>query len=129
MGQDPVNNNVEAAWDHFAHEFNEQFTDHTQVQHARQQLDHLKFKFPDINQYISKFKDLASMVGYTVGNEETVNLFLKGFENALDILSLVLSPPLIHTYYEIKERTIAATRSRQLVNVIKKKTFRTFGGF
>ena len=31
-GRDPVNDNVEAAWDHFAHKFNEQFTDHTQVQ-------------------------------------------------------------------------------------------------
>ena len=128
-GRDPVNDNVEAAWDHFAHEFNEQFNDHTQVQRARQQLDHLKFKFPDIDQYISDFEDLASMVGHTVGNEETVNLFLKGFENTPDILNLVLSPPLIHTYYEIKERAIAATRSCQLVNVIKKRMFGTFGGF
>ena len=128
-GQDPVNDNIEAAWDHFAHEFNEQFTDHTQVQHARQQLDHLKFKFPDVDQYISNFENLASMAGYTVRNEETVNLFLKGFENALDILNLVLSPPLVHTYYKIKERSIAATRSCQLVNMIKKRMFGTFRGF
>jgi len=128
-GRDPVNDNIEAAWDHFAHEFNEQFNDHTQVQRARQQLDHLKFKFPDIDQYISDFEDLASMAGYTVGNEETVNLFLKGFENTPDVLNLILSPPLIHTYYEIKERAIAATRSRQLVNAIKRRTFGTFGGF
>jgi hypothetical protein len=128
-GRDPVNDNVEAAWDHFAHEFEEQFRDHTQTQRARQQLDHLKFKFPEIDQYVSEFEDLASMAGYTVGNEETVNLFLKGFENAPDVLSIVLGPPLVHTYYDIKERAIAATRSRQLMNAIKRKTFGTFGAF
>ena len=129
MGWDPVNDNVKAVWDHFAHEFNEQFMDHTQVQWAHQQLDHLKFKFPDVDQYISNFKDLASIAGYTVGNEETVNLFLKGFKNAPDVLNLMLSPPLVHTYYKIKERAIAATRSQQLVNAIKRRTFGTFRGF
>ena len=69
------------------------------------------------------------MAGYTVGNEETVNLFLKGFDNAPDVLNLILSPPLVTTYYEIKERAISATRSRQLVNAIKKRTFGNFGGF
>jgi hypothetical protein len=76
-----------------------------------------------------EFKDLASMAGYTVGNEETVNCFLKGVENAPDVLTIILSPPLIHTYYEIKERAITATRSCQLVNTIKRKTFGTFGSF
>jgi hypothetical protein len=57
------------------------------------QLNQLKFKFPEIDQYIAKFKDLVSMEGYTVGNEETVNLFLKGFKNAPDILTIILSPP------------------------------------
>jgi len=128
-GRDPVNDNIEAAWDHFAHEFEEQFRDHTQIQRARQQLDHLKFRFPEIDQYVSEFEDLASMAGYTVGNEETVNLFLKGFENAPDVLSIILGPPLVQTYYDIKERAIAATRSRQLMNAIKKKTFGTFGAF
>jgi hypothetical protein len=89
----------------------------------------LKFKFPEINQYVSEFEDLASMAGYMVRNEETVNLFLKGFENAPDVLTIILSPPLIHTYYKIKERAIAATRSCQLVNAIKRKTFNTFRNF
>jgi hypothetical protein len=92
-GRDLINDNVEAAWDHFAHEFEEQFWDHTQTQRACQQLDHLKFKFPEIDQYVSEFEDLASMAGYTVGNNEMVNLFLKGFENAPDVLSLILGPP------------------------------------
>ena len=90
---DPVNNNVEATWDLFIYEFNKQFKDHTQTQQAHQQLNQLNFKFPDINQYILDFKDLVSMAGYTVENKETVNLFLKGFENAPDVLNLILSPP------------------------------------
>jgi hypothetical protein len=96
---------------------------------VHQQLDTLKFRFLEIDSYITDFEDLASMAGYTVGNEETVNLFLKGFENTPDVLSLILGPPLIHTYYKIKDRAIVATRSRQLVNAIKKRTFGTFGSY
>jgi hypothetical protein len=96
---------------------------------VHQQLDQLKFKFPKIDQYVAEFKDLASMAEYTVRNKEMVNLFLKGFENAPDVLTIILSPPLITTYYKIKERAMAATRSQQLVNTIKRKMFGTFGSF
>ena len=64
--------------------FKQQFTDLTKAQRSRQQLEQLRFKFPDINQYITDFEDLANLSGYTVGNDETINLFLKGFEHACD---------------------------------------------
>jgi len=35
-------------------------------------------KFLEIDQYIAKFEDLARLAGYTVGNKETINFFLKG---------------------------------------------------
>jgi hypothetical protein len=35
-------------------------------------------KFPNIDQYIAKFEDLVQLAGYTMGNEETINLFLNG---------------------------------------------------
>ena len=41
-------------------------------------LDSIAFKFPKINQYIAGFEDLARKVGYIVGNNETVSLFLRG---------------------------------------------------
>ncbi len=86
-GLDPVNDNVPRVWDYFTETFEQQFSDLTRTQRSRQQLEKLRFKFPDINQYIADFEDLANLSGYTVGNDETINLFLKGFEGAL-------SPPL-----------------------------------
>jgi len=67
---------------------------------------------------ITDFKNLANLSGYTVGNDETINLFLKGFENARDILAGILAPPVPVTYYAIKERAVSVTKSRQLINAI-----------
>ena len=41
-------------------------------------LDVITFKFPEIDQYISDFEDLARKAGYTVGNDEMVSFFLRG---------------------------------------------------
>ena len=57
--------------------------------------------FPEIDQYISKFEDLASLAGYTVGNKETINFFLRGLPN--DIMEDVLKPPIANTYIGLKE--------------------------
>ena len=78
---------------------------------------------------MSEFEDLASMARYTVGNKETVNLFLKGFENAPNVLTMILAPSLISNYYNIKERAISTTKSCQLVNAIRKNTPEGFNTF
>jgi hypothetical protein len=56
--------------------------------------------FPEVDQYISKFEDLASLAGYTVGNEETINFFLRGLPN--NIMTDVLKPPIVNTYPALK---------------------------
>ena len=52
-----------------------------------------------------------NLSGYTIGNDETINLFLKGFENTRDILAGILAPPVLVTYYAIKERVVSITKS------------------
>jgi hypothetical protein len=42
------------------------------------QLEGLHMKFPEIDTYIAKFKELARQVGYTMGNPEMVCTFVKG---------------------------------------------------
>jgi hypothetical protein len=74
-------------------------------------------RFPEIDQYISKFEDLASLAGYTVGNEETINFFLRGLPD--DVMTDVLKPPFTNTYDALKERAIAVTKSKQLISAIK----------
>ena len=73
-------------------------------------------KFPEIDQYIAKFEDLACLAGYTVGNEETINFFLKGLSQS--ILEDVMKPPFATTYNDIKDRAIQTTKAKQLIEGI-----------
>ena len=116
-GLDQINDNVPAVWDQFLQELEDQFMDSTISQRSRVELEQLKMCFPEIDQYISKFEDLASLAGYTVGNEETINFFLRGLPD--DVMTDVLKPPIANTYQGIKERAIAVTKSKQLINAIK----------
>src|SRR6266853_1913361 len=117
---DPVNDNIPRVWDYFTETFEQQFSDSTRTQRSRQQLEKLRFKFPNIDQYIADFEDLANLSGYTVSNDETINLFLKGFKGARDLLNGILAPPLLNTYYDLKTRAINVTKSRQLINAIQR---------
>jgi|SRR5216683_126990 len=108
---DLINNNILRLWDHFTTMFEEQFTDSMRTQCSRQQLEKLRFKFPEINQYIADFEDLANLSGYTVGNNETINLFFKGFKHARDVLGGMLMPPIPITYHALKDRAISITKS------------------
>jgi len=74
-------------------------------------------KFPEIDQYIAKFEDLAHLAGYTVGNEETINFFLKGLSQS--ILEDVMKPPFATTYNNIKDRAIQTTKAKQLIEGIR----------
>jgi len=57
--------------------------------------------FPNIDQYITRFKDLASLTGYTIRNKETINFFLK--ELTTSVLKDILKPPFATTYHDIKD--------------------------
>ena len=128
-GLDPVADNVPRVWDYFTTTFEQQFSDLTKTQRSRQQLKKLQFKFPDIDQYITNFEDLANLSGYTVGNDETINLFLKGFKHACDLLHGILALPLLTTYYELKNRAINVTKSQQLINSIQRNSPSRFNNF
>lgn len=92
--------------------------DFMKTQWLRQELEKLHFKFPNIDQYIADLKNLANLSGYTVSNNEAINIFPKGFKHAHDILGGILSPPIPVTYYAIKECAISVTKLQQLINMI-----------
>jgi Retrotransposon gag protein len=93
---DPVNDDIQEVWTTFVQEFNDHFTDSQSQQRARIDLDRCKMRFPDIDQYISDFKDLVQQAGYTVGNEETIGFFLNGLSPS--ILDKVVKIPLPQDY-------------------------------
>jgi len=114
---DPMVDDIELVWEQFQAEFTEQFTDSQQQQRTQLDLDNCHMKFPEIDQYIAKFEDLARLAGYTVGNEETNNFFLKGLSQS--VLEDVMKPPFTTTYNDIKDRAIQTTKAKQLIEGIQ----------
>ena len=75
---DLAQDNVPALWDQFLVKFREQYQDTQSVERAQAELENLRLKMPEIDQYISKFEDLCYKAGYVQGNAEVTHLFLKG---------------------------------------------------
>jgi hypothetical protein len=114
----PVHHNVPAVWDEFEQAFKDKFVASTRELQARNQLEQLKFKYPDIDEYVANFEDLIVHMGYNLASKEVINLFLKGFSKNRNLLHKVFTPPVPTTYGAMKRHLIAIVKSMQLVNSI-----------
>jgi hypothetical protein len=110
--------NIPDLWMQFLAEFGQQFQDTQREDQAHTQLEGLQMHFPDIDQYIAKFKELAQQVGYTTGNPEMMHTFVKGL--MLSVMEDVLKPPHAQGYHVIKQKVIECTQSRLLISDILK---------
>ena len=70
-------------------------------------------KWPDINAYISSFKELLHLADYTTGNNESANLFLRGLPRS--IATKVMKAPFPTGYEEMKQKAIDVMRSSQII--------------
>ena len=104
---------IPAVWDQFLDEFDAQFMDTQQAERARMALQSLQMKWPEIDQYITNFEQLAHKANYMVGNKETVQFFVQGLVHR--VTEDVLKPPLVRTYAVIKERAIESTKAHQTI--------------
>jgi hypothetical protein len=89
----------------------------------------LKFKYPEIDEYIANFKDLIVHVGYNLASKEAINLFLKGFSKSRNLLDKVFTPPVPTAYGIMKRRLITIIKLMQLANSITQNApdFQHFG--
>jgi hypothetical protein len=124
----PVQHNVPAVWNEFEKAFRQKFMDSTSELHARNQLDKLKFKYPEIDGHIAEFEDLIVKANYNLASQEVINLFLKGFSHSRNLLDKVFTPPVPETYETMKRCMVAIVKSMQLVNLIAQNApdFRPF---
>jgi hypothetical protein len=98
-----VHHNVPAVWIEFEQAFREKFVDSTGKLRARNQLDKLKFKYPEIDGHIAEFEDLIVKANYNLASQEAINLFLKGFSHNRSLLDKVFTPPVPGTYEAMKK--------------------------
>jgi hypothetical protein len=113
-----VHHNVPAVWIEFEQAFREKFVDSTGELHARNQLDKLKFKYPEIDAHIAEFEDLIVKANYNLASQEAINLFLKGFSHSRNLLNKVFTPPVPKTYETMRKHMVAIIKLMQLVNSI-----------
>ena len=125
----PVHHNVPVVWEEFEQAFKDKFVDSTHELRARNQLKQLKFKYPNIDEYIANFEDLIVHAGYNLASKEAINIFLKGFSKSKNLLDKVFTPPVPTAYGAMKRRLIAIVKSMQLVNSIAQNApdFQRFG--
>ena len=114
----PQTQDYPAVWTTFCNQFLTQFADSQRQQKARNELEELKMKYPGIDDYISKFESLARLAGYALGNQETVNMFIKGLSLGVaeDVLKMHIR---LGNYDEIKQWAIDFTKAQQLIDVIR----------
>jgi Retrotransposon gag protein len=112
---DPINDDIHKVWTTFVQEFNDHFADSQLQQRARLELNRCKMHFPNVNQYISDFKDLVRQAGYTVGNEETIGFFLNGLSPS--ILDEVVRDPFLQNYNQYKAKAVNITKGKQMVEL------------
>ncbi len=97
----PVNDNGPIVWEHFLDSFHERFQDSTKENRAWNELEKLQLKMPFINEYTSKFEELAHQANYLAGNPETCQLFLHGLPR--NILEEVMRGGVPPTYQDLKQ--------------------------
>jgi Retrotransposon gag protein len=114
---DPDNDDIQEVWNTFVQEFNDHFLDSQLQQRARLELDKCKMRFPDINQYISDFKELVRQAGYTISNKETIGFFLNG--PTPSILDEVIRVPFPTTYAKHKAKAVQITKGQQMIELIR----------
>ena len=63
--RDPLREDKRKTWDQFTHQFMVSFTDTQKDQRARNQLENLRMKWPEINQYTMDFEKLSREASYS----------------------------------------------------------------
>ncbi len=113
---DPVYDDGPIIWDHFLNAFQERFQDLTKENWARNELEKLQLKLPLIDEYTSKFEELAWQAGYLAGNPETCQLFL--YSLLWNILEEVMRGGVPPTYQDLKQWAVEAVQSKQMIDNI-----------
>src|SRR6266699_4838571 len=126
---DPAIDDQPVVWDTFVIAFEQQYLDSQKENRARNKLENLRMKFPEIDEYIATFEDTSRNAGYTMTNPENMQFFLKGLSKG--VLMDVLRAPIPRTYQDMKTKAIECTNAQQTMsNIITSltggKPFRPF---
>ena len=116
-GMDPVTEDILDTWNQFITQFETSFNDTQKVQKARNQLDRLTMKWPEVDQYTMDFEKLTREANYRIGSPESIQMYLKELPD--DVAADVLGPPLVHDYPSIKQRAAQSVSTRRTLRALR----------
>jgi hypothetical protein len=104
-------------WTQFTHQFLAAFADTQRDQRARNQLETLRMKWPEIDQYTMDFERLLREASYQKGTPECAQMYLKGLPDS--VIAQVVSPPLCHTYAQMVVRATKHVKAQEMRAAIR----------
>src|SRR5580692_6824050 len=113
-----------ASWDTFVQNFQIRFLDSQWAQKAHIQLQELKMKWPEIDEYISTFESIAHKAGYNPADQNTMQLFLQSLTHS--IREKVLEDATANTYKQVKAKAISITASQRIIAAMYGRTQNNF---
>src|SRR5580692_4728305 len=113
-----------ASWDTFVQNFQIRFLDSQWAQKAHIQLQELKMKWPEIDEYISTFESIAHKAGYNPADQNTMQLFLQGLTRSIS--EKVLEDATANTYDQVKAKAISVTASQRIIAAMYRQTQNNF---
>ena len=108
-----------ATYQQFITNFRACFMDSQKAQRARIELQMLRMTWPEIDEYISKFKSIAHKAGYNLVDHNTMQQFLQGLPQSIG--QKVLKDTTVETYDQMKKKAISITASQWIINVLYKQ--------
>ena len=121
MTLQPADDN-NTTYQQFITNFCTHFMDSQKAQRARIELQTLKMTWPEIDEYISKFKSIAHKAGYNPADHNTMQQFLQGLPQSIG--QKVLEDTTIETYDQMKKKAIKVTASQQIINALYRQPTR-----
>ena len=109
-------NNIPEVWKRFCDKFRNQFLNTSEQEIAQTDLQKLRMEIEKIEQCISKFKELTRRTNYTIGNEETAQLFLKDLTT--QVMQDVLTMDSLNGYENYKWWAIDANKNQSILHQI-----------
>ena len=107
-----------ATYQQFMQNLQNCFMDSQKAQRVRIELQILKMTWPEIDEYISKFKSITHEAGYNPADHNTMQQFLQGLPQSIG--QKVLKDTAVETYKQMKKKAISVTASQHIINALYK---------
>jgi hypothetical protein len=104
-------------WNQFLDQFKAYFQDTQKQQRAAIEIERLQMKWPDIDEYTSKFVMFAAQANYDLVEPSTMKLYLDGLPNSV-LTKVVKSGTMSQGFQAIREQAVQSVNAQKIVQAI-----------